>query len=164
MSKAIAQFFVSTETNALATHMADNALNGGIVTINNKTGKQAGLAGLVAFGSSEVRRTHAEGIVLRQLASGQYRPVVAEILNAGLIPKAALPWVEANLPTTGPLNKANLVNVAKQVYSACVGKTNKAGEPVVYKNQKLFAFQLCQAIVQSEMPEELVAGSVVAEA
>jgi hypothetical protein len=164
MSKAIVQFFVSNEANQMVTHMAENALGGGVVTINNKSGKKAGLAGLVGFGSAEVRRTYSEGIVLTQLASGQYRPVVAEILNAGLIPKAAMPWVEANLPINGQLNKANLVAVAKQVYQACVGKTNKAGEPVVYKNQKLFAFQLCQAIVQSEAPEELVAGVVVAEA
>lgn len=164
MSKEIANFFASSESNTLLGKIADNALSGGVVTINYKTGRTAGLAGLMGFGSAAARHDNAEGIVINQYTNGQYRPVIAEIVGSGLIPKAAMPWVTANIPPRGPITKDILVSIVKQVYSASVNKTDKNGEPVVYKSQKRFAFQLCQAILSNEAPEYLQPGTVVAEA
>ena len=164
MSKELANFFVSTEANTVSAQIANNAVSGGVVTINYKTGRAAGLAGLMGFGSLDARRNNAEGIVINQYTNGQYRPVIAEILGSGLVPAAAMPWVSANIPPQGPIPKESLVSIVKQVYMASANKTKKDGTPIVYKNQKRFAFQLCEAILSNEAPEYLQPATVVAEA
>jgi hypothetical protein len=123
-----------------------NAANGGMVTMNAK-GKSGSFARAIAFASREARQNLSAGMMLSQLQNGQYRPLVADILSCGLIPKANLDWVSASIPATGPVNKETLIGLCRQVKTVYDNKKSKNGDPVVLKGEKAFVMGFVQAIV-----------------
>lgn len=139
-------------SQALALRVIDNAQSGALVTFNDK-GKQGSFARAIAFASRDARNTLASGLMLKYLQSGQYRPVVNDILTCGLIPKANLDWVKASIPETGPVNKETLIGLCKQVKTVYDMKRTKAGEPVVLKGEKAFVFGFVAAIVADSTSE-----------
>lgn len=124
----------------------DNAANGGLVTMNAK-GKSGSFARAIAFASREARQNLSAGMMLKQLQNGQYRPLVADILSCGLIPKANIDWVSASIPQSGPVNRDTLIGLCKQVKTVYDNKRTKSGDPVTLKGEKAFVMGFVQAIV-----------------
>lgn len=124
----------------------DNAVNGGMVTMNAK-GKSGSFSRAIAFASREARQNLSAGMMLTQLKNGQYRPLVTDILSCGLIPKANLDWVSASIPATGPVNKDMLIGLCKQVKQVYDTKRTKNGDPVTLKGEKAFVMGFIKAIV-----------------
>lgn len=124
----------------------NNAESGGMVTMNAK-GKSGSFARAIAFASREARQNLSAGMMLKQLQNGQYRPLVADILSCGLIPKANLDWVTASIPSTGPINKDTLIGLCRQVKGVYDNKRTKNGDPVALKGEKAFVMGFIQAVV-----------------
>jgi hypothetical protein len=141
----------------IALRVADNALMGGMVTMNNK-GKTGSLGRAIAFASRDERLTLGSGVLLTNLKNGNYRPVINDVLHCGLIPKSAMPWVSALVPETGRPSKDALINLCKQVKSVHESRRNKDGEPIVLKGEKLFMFGLvCRIVADADESQTIEA-------
>ena len=134
------------QNQSMLVTIADNAQNGGLVTMNAK-GKSGSFERAIAFASREARQSLSAGMMLKQLKNGQYRPLVNDILTCGLIPKANLDWVSASIPKSGAVNKETLIGLCKQVKGVYDNKRTKNGDPVVLKGEKAFIMGFVQAIV-----------------
>ena len=112
----------------------------GQVVLSSKTGKTGSFARAIAFASRDTRMAMGQALYAKWLANGQYRPVVEDILNFGLVHKAALPYLNVALPATGPVSKEMLFTLCQQVTAA----VNASGKDV--KGQKAFVFGIVERI------------------
>ena len=108
-----------------------------------KPEKTGSLARAIAFADSASRKGIAQGIYLKQLLNGQYRPLARDIVDT-LVPKSAQPYVIGLIPATGPMNKQNLISLCSAVQSAVLLKGAEL------KGQKAFMFSLVERIIESD--------------
>ena len=111
-----------------------------------KPEKTGSLARAIAFADSASRKGIAQGIYLKQLLNGQYRPLARDIVDT-LVPKSAQPYVIGLIPATGPMNKQNLISLCSAVQSAVLLKGAEL------KGQKAFMFNLVERIIESNTSE-----------
>jgi hypothetical protein len=107
-----------------------------------KPEKTGSLARAIAFADSASRKGIAQGIYLKQLLNGQYRPLARDIVDT-LVPKSAQPYVMGLIPATGGMNKDNLISLCSAVQSAVLLKGTEL------KGQKAFMFDLVERIIES---------------
>jgi hypothetical protein len=139
-------------TNAIA--LFDGSQN---VVLSEKTGKTGSFARALAFATREVRQGLGQAMYAKWLASGQYRPIVNDILSCGLVPKSALSYVSGLIPESGAVRKEQLIGLCLAVEYATRNKRNKAGEQVIPKGQKAFVYGVVCAIAnESRKNEEYV--------
>lgn len=112
----------------------------GQVTLSSKTGKTGSFARAIAFASRDTRMAMGQALYAKWLANGQYRPLVEDILNCGLVHKAAVPYLQIALPATGPVSKDMLFTLCQQVTAA----VHASGKEV--KGQKAFVFGVVERI------------------
>jgi hypothetical protein len=110
-----------------------------------KPEKTGSLARAIAFADSASRKGIAQGIYLKQLLNGQYRPLARDIVDT-LVPKSAQPYVMGLIPATGGMNKDNLISLCSAVKSAVDSKGKEL------KGQKAFMFNLVERIIESNTP------------
>jgi hypothetical protein len=108
-----------------------------------KPEKTGSLARAIAFADSASRKGIAQGIYLKQLLNGQYRPLARDIVDT-LVPKSAQPYVMGLIPATGGMNKDNLISLCSAVKSAIDSKGKEL------KGQKQFMFSLVERIIESD--------------
>ena len=116
------------------------------VLLNEKTGKTGSFARAIAFASRQARENLSHAIYAKWLSNGQYRPIVNDILECGLVPKSAIPFVSGTIPVNGAVKKEQLLGLCLSVENHVRNKRNKAGEPVVLKGQKAFVYGVVCAI------------------
>jgi len=112
----------------------------GQVVLSSKTGKTGSFARAIAFASRDTRMAMGQALYAKWLANGQYRPLVEDILNCGLVAKAAVPYLQVALPATGPVSKDMLLTLCQQV-AAAVRSTGKE-----IKGQKAFVFGIVERL------------------
>lgn len=112
----------------------------GQVVLSAKTGKTGSFARAIAFASRDTRMAMGQALYAKWLANGQYRPLVEDILNCGLVAKAAVPYLQVALPATGPVSKDMLMTLCQQVVNA----VNVKGKEI--KGQKAFVFGIVERI------------------
>lgn len=112
----------------------------GQVILSAKTGKTGSFARAIAFASRDTRLAMGQALYAKWLSNGQYRPLVEDILNCGLVHKAAVPYLQVALPETGPVSKETLHNLCRQVTAAVIS----SGKEV--KGQKAFVFGIVERI------------------
>lgn len=128
-------------TNAIALFDGQSS-----VVLSEKTGKTGSFARAIAFASRQTRESIGQAMYAKWLQNGQYRPIVDDILSCGLVPKSAVAWVSALVPTNGAVKKEQLFNLCNQVHYVISNKRTKDGEPVTPKGQKAFVYGVVCAI------------------
>lgn len=135
MSKSLALAFMSTYNSDSALTVIDNVNSGGSITVSSKTGASGSLGYLLSYGDRASQRDHSARVYYGFLASGNYRPVLMDIVEA-MVPKTNKDWILASIPSRGLIGKDTLVGVLRQVKTVYDNKRNKAGEPVELKGKK----------------------------
>lgn len=115
------------------------------MVLSNKTGKTGSFARAVAFASRDVRLAFGQNLYAQWLANGQYRPLVEDILNCGLVAKAAVPYLQVALPATGPVTKNALMTLCQQVTAA----VRASGKEL--KGQKAYVYGIVERIADQGM-------------
>lgn len=143
---------VSTDSADVVAH----AVNTGH-TMQFAVGKKVSrgtFAAAIAFASKADRESIGQAMHAKWLQNGTYRPLVNDILDAGLIPKAALPYVRvySGLTEAGPVTKDALVKLCRAVKQEVDAKVQD-GKPLP-KGRKGFTYGLVAAVVASaEQPD-----------
>ena len=130
--------------NAITNAIANNDL----VPMNNK-GKTGSFARAIAFASREQRHAIGRAIYAAQLANGQFRPLVRDCIEL-LIPKAARGFVEAMVPASGAVSKA-------QFTAFCVAVDNfvkQKGKEL--KGERAFVYGIIKAVAEEATAHETV--------
>jgi hypothetical protein len=120
----------------------------GQVVLSTKTGKTGSFARAIAFASRDTRMAMGQALYAKWLANGQYRPLVEDILNCGLVAKAAVPYLQVALPPAGPVSKEMLMTLCQQVAHA----VNSKGKEI--KGQKAFVFGIVERIANQAADAE----------
>lgn len=116
------------------------------VVMNSKTGKTGSFARAIAFATREARMNLSLAVYAKWLENAQYRPIVNDILDSGLVAKAAVPYVAGFVSESGPVSKDAMINLCRNVDHAVRNKRNKDGEPVQLKGQKAFLYGIVQRL------------------
>lgn len=112
----------------------------------------------IAFASRDDRAAMGQAMYARWLENGTYRPLVNDILDCGLIPAAAIPYlrVTTGLTEAGPISRELLVNLCKAVKQAVDAKVAKAESegknPPIPKGRKAFVYGVVSRIALQEQP------------
>ena len=131
-------------TNAITT----NAIAADIVQMNAK-GKRGSFARAIAFASREQRHAIGLAVYAAQLQNGQYRPLVRDTLEL-LVPKAARPFVEALVPPSGGVSKAQFA-----AFCAAVDAFIKSKDKPL-KGEKLFVYEIIRRCAEEATAHETV--------
>lgn len=115
-----------------------------------KPEKTGSLARAISFADTASRKSITQGIYLKQLLNGQYRPLARDIVDT-LVPKSAQPYVMGLIPATGGMKKDDLIALCCAVHSAV---TIKGAE---LKGQKAFFFNLVERVIESNTTTTLEA-------
>lgn len=134
----------------------DALMDGGTVIVNRKVAtadaskaKHMSLAYAIGFADAAARKDAMLGLYAKQLKSGQFRPLVSDIVKT-LVPAAAQPWVTATLPPVGPVPKDAFLSLCVKI-DACVTaeltKKRLKSPTAELKGPKAFMFGLVKTIV-----------------
>lgn len=130
--------------NAITNAIATNEL----VPLNDK-GKQGSFARAIAFASREQRHAMGRAVYAAQLQNGQYRPIVRDAIEV-LVPKSARSFVEAMIPPSGGISKAQFVAVCVAVDNFIKSKGKEL------KGEKLFVYGIIKAVAEEAAARETV--------
>jgi len=126
------------------------------VVMSSKTGKTGSFAKAIAFADRQSRLNLSSMIYVNQLSNGTYRPIVNDILSSSLLPKAVGEVAQAFIPPTGPVPKANLMQLCEYVEKSVQVKRMKAeqaGKSFELKGQNAFLYGLIERIAESAKSE-----------
>lgn len=140
-----------------------SSASGAVASINDgsvgvfKIGKKettGTFARAIAFASKEDRASIGHAMYARWLANGQYRPLVADILECGLIVKSAKPIVMemAGLKDNGPVSKETLVRLCRAIQTS-VDNSVRDGKKAP-AGQKGFVYGVVNAIANAGHSDE----------
>lgn len=121
-------------------------IDGSRSVIIDKKGNTGSMALAVAFASRETRQEFGQMMYAQWLSTGQFRPVVNDILSCGLVPKSALPFVSGLVPATGQVSKDALMGLCNAVASA----VNAKGKEL--KGRKAYVFGIVDRISRGAQP------------
>lgn len=140
---------VTTNTTAsFNVVVAEAAASRGFVV--NKRGTVGSIAYLIEAGSKDARAEVAGDIRNTWAANGQYRPLFNDFLAAGLVPKAALPYITSLVPAVGPISKDTFIMFCRSIDAAFAvkeaeGKVTKGVKAVQLAIVRKFASQALKA-------------------
>jgi hypothetical protein len=120
--------------------------NGSRSLVIDKKGNTGSLALAVAFAGREARQEFGQMMYANWLATGQFRPVVNDILSCGLVPKSALPFVAGLVPKDGQVSKEALMGLCNAVSAAVNAKEAKP------KGRKAYVFGIVDRIARGAQP------------
>ena len=128
----------------------------GEIVLSQKTGKVGSFAMFMGWASKDARIHEALKLYATWLENGQYRPFVKDVLNSGLVPKAAVPYVMGFVPESGPIKREAFVNLCRNIDHAVRNKRNKDGNPVELKGIKAELYSLIKVIARQADNSETV--------
>lgn len=150
---------VNTERAELVMHAA---ASGGSLSFNvGKKVTQGTFARAIAFASKADREAIGQAMYAKWLQNNTYRPVVNDILDCGLVPKAALPYVRvySGVTEAGPVSREALVKLCIAVKAEVDSKV-AAGKSIP-KGQKGFVYGVVARIAEAaDQPETVDAETV----
>jgi hypothetical protein len=120
--------------------------NGSRSLVIDKKGNTGSLALAVAFAGREARAEYGQMLYANWLATGQFRPVVNDILSCGLVPKSALPFVAGLVPKEGQVSKEALMGLCSAVSAAIAAKGTQP------KGRKAYVFGIVDRIARGAQP------------
>lgn len=112
----------------------------------DKKGNTGSFAMAIAYASRETRAEFGHMMYAKWLATGQFRPVVNDILSCGLVPKSALPFVAGLVPAEGQVSKESLMGLCQAVSAAVSAKGKEL------KGKKAFVFAIVDRIARGAQP------------
>jgi len=125
----------------------DNAIalveGNGQVVLSAKTGKTGSFARAIAFASRDTRLAMGQALYAKWLGNGQYRPVVEDILNCGLVGKEGAILLQGQVPQSGPVSKEVLFNLCTSVTFLVRQKGKEL------KGQKAFVYGIVERIAST---------------
>lgn len=124
----------------------------GSAVVMNAKGKTGSFARAIAFASRDVRIARGQAMYLTWLQNNTFRPIVNDVLDV-LVPKAAKPYVEALIPTNGPVPKGQFVAFCQAVDGAIKAK----GKDVTLRGEKLFVYEIVRRIAEAETVQTIEA-------
>ena len=139
MTNAIA----NTAANAIATDAG-----GELIAMNSK-GKTGSFARAIAFASREQRHAMGRAVYVSQLQNGQFRPLVRDAIEV-LVPKSARAFVEAMVPASGAVSKAQFVAFCAAV-DAFIKQKGKE-----LKGEKAFVYEIIRRCAEEATASETV--------
>jgi hypothetical protein len=151
MSKSLALAFLSTYNSEGALAVIDSVNSGGSITVSSKTGASGSLGYLLSYGDRASQRDHSARVYYGFLASGNYRPVLMDIVEA-MVPKANKDWILASIPTGGRISKESLVGILRQVKTVYDNKRTKDGLPVELKGKKADYMAFINRVLEQAEP------------
>jgi hypothetical protein len=120
----------------------------GAVAMNEK-GKAGSFARAIAFATREARMKVGQAMYATWLANSQFRPIVKDALDT-LVPKAARPYVEALVPSSGPVPKAQFIAFCQAVDGAVKAKGKEL------KGEKAFVYEIIRRVAESASSTQTV--------
>jgi len=132
-------------TNALS------IIENGTSIVIDKRGNTGSFALAIAYASREQRAEFGQMMYAKWLGTGQFRPLVNDILASGLIPKAAVPYVAATVPATGAISKDTLTYLCQQISGAVAAKGKEL------KGKKAYVFAVVDRIARGATPSTIEA-------
>ena len=115
----------------------------GQVVLSSKTGKTGSFARAIAFASRDTRLAMGQALYAKWLSNGQFRPVVDDILNCGLVGKEGSILLQGQVPATGPVSKDTLFNLCTSVTFLVRSKGKEL------KGQKAFVYGIVERIAST---------------
>ena len=125
--------------------------NGSRSLVIDKKGNTGSLALAVAFAGREARAEYGQMLYANWLSTGQFRPVVNDILSCGLVPKSALPFVAGLVPKEGQVSKEALMGMCSAVAAAVNAKETQP------KGRKAYVFAIVDRIARGAQPSTVEA-------
>lgn len=120
--------------------------NGNSLTAIDKKGTQGSLALAVAYASREARLEFGQQMYATWLQSGNFNPMVNDILATGLVPKAALPYVTIPRNEKGDVTKSGFVHFCQAISTAVSAKGKEL------KGKKAYVFGVVDRIARGATP------------
>lgn len=149
---------ITIATSALANQ---SAVNGSMVTFgkpNAKTGAQkvGSFARAIAFATRDERLAAGRTLYGKWLSTGNFRPLIMDVLGVGLVSKDTAEYISRSLPEAGKqVPKEKLVEVCKFVTEVVANRVAAGkAEP---KGEKAYVLGVVRAVAAE--PEKL--GDVV---
>jgi hypothetical protein len=142
---------VATLTNARA--ILSSVVRGDSLTFNvGKSQKSGTFALAIAFASRDSRAQMGQTLYAKWLATGQFRPIVNDILACGLVPKTALPYVQglSGVTESGPVSRENFVRLCAAVKAQVDAK--EASGKGIPKGQKGFVYEIVSRVATGAAP------------
>lgn len=138
-----------------------SAQEGGMVRFGkpNKNGDQkiGSFARAIAFASKDERLAAGQSMYAKWLATGNYRPLIADMLSVKLVSKDAADYIERTTlaPFAGKqIPKEKLVELAKYIVEVVRNRV-AAGKPEP-KGEKAFVLNVCERIATEGEPGPVV--------
>lgn len=156
MNQSVMGFeLVNVNTERAETVMHAAASGGSLVFNVGKKETRGTFARAIAFASKADREAIGQAMHAKWLANGTFRPLVNDILDCGLVPKAALPYVRvySGVTEAGPVSKEALVKLCMAVKAEVDSKV-AAGKPIP-KGQKGFIYGLVSRVAEIEQPDTI---------
>ena len=157
MSKSLALAFSAAVTGEEAQFM-NSAVNGGAaITVNQKTGASGSIGYLLAYGDKASRNNESARRYYGFLASGNYRPVLMDIITA-MVPKSNVDWIMAGVPSgNARISQETTVGILRQIKSVYDTKRTKDGKPVELKGKKADYMAFIENVLRQAAPETIEA-------
>ena len=125
---------------------------GTAVTMNEK-GKTGSFARAIAFASRDARMKVGQAMYAIWLRNSQFRPIVRDVLDT-LVPKAAKPYVEALVPASGPVPKAQFIAFCQAVDGAVKAKGKEL------KGEKAFVYEIVRRVAEDASTQTVEGGEL----
>lgn len=121
-----------------------------------KAQKSGTFALAIAFASRDSRAEMGQKLYAKWLATGQFRPIVNDVLSCGLIPKSALPYVAAlaGVSESGPVSRDTFVRLCTAV-KAQVDARVAEGKSIP-KGQKGFVYEVVARVAMGSVAPAVI--------
>ena len=117
-------------------------------TLSAKTQKTGSIERLMIQGDKSSRRATGLASYQFKILNGQYKPVIADVIEFGLIPKASAEVAyNMSLEMDNTVNKDSFIKFCNAVVRIARSRKNKDGYPVEFKGDKLEMLLLLESVV-----------------
>lgn len=157
MSKSLALAFSAVYTGQEALESIERVNSGGSLTVNHKTGASGSIGYLLAYGDKASRNNESARRYYGFLASGNYRPVLMDIITA-MVPKSNVDWIMAAVPAgNARISQETTVGILRQIKMVYDSKRTKDGQPVELKGKKADYMAFIENVLRQAAPETIEA-------
>jgi hypothetical protein len=126
-------------------------------TLSAKTFKTGSIERLMIQGDKASRTSTGLASYKFKILNGQYKPVIADVIEYGLIPKASAEVAfSMSLELDNTVNKDSFIKFCNAVVRIARSKKTKDGYPVEYKGTKLEMLLMLESVVANAQSKEQV--------